>query len=143
MPMMAPSCGASASSLLHVQVSCFRVLPERGGNKAVKATPRLLPCEVMFGTLVAASLGNPWSGTVLATGVQPTRPGLRCPMTLSTTARLLLRRRNYPSTSATNGLARRSTAMVEPGPWPQMNDTSSPSGSSLPRIDCSSAAPSP
>ncbi len=34
-----------------------------------------------------------------------------------------------------NGLVSRSWPMLEPGPWPQMKPTSSPSGSSLSLID--------
>jgi hypothetical protein len=41
------------------------------------------------------------------------------------------------------GLLRRSAPIVEPGPWPQRNCTSSPSGKSLPRIAAINAAWSP
>ena len=44
------------------------------------------------------------------------------------------------SASRTNGLLARSRPIVDPGPWPHRNATSSPSGSSLSRIDASSAA---
>jgi hypothetical protein len=39
-----------------------------------------------------------------------------------------------------NGLVIRSWPMLEPGPWPQMKPTSSPSGSSLSVIDLISVA---
>ena len=39
-----------------------------------------------------------------------------------------------------NGLVMRSWPMLEPGPWPQMKPTSSPSGSSLSLIDLISVA---
>ena len=43
----------------------------------------------------------------------------------------------------TNGLLRRSSPKVEPGPWPQMKATSSPSGNSFSLIEAISAAWSP